>query len=145
MNPVSISKPIAVVAIGALVLSTVAVGWLVLEYERTQVSIDSVNWQVIENGSSVGYVCDGSCVGVPIHTTAGAVVVVPLRLFGTTYPSGLDVHAVSSALDFALVGVYPTIPYNIPQGEYATFNVTVQVPASPGSYDFVGTVSASYA
>ena len=107
-------------------------------------AITSVNWEILENGSSVGYACDGSCVAVPIHTTVGALLVVPLRLFGTTDPSGLTVRSVNPADGFSLIWVYPSVPALVAQSTYGTFNVTLQAPTAAGSYGFVGTIVASY-
>jgi hypothetical protein len=144
MKGLTPARIVPVLAIAALILSAVAVGWLTYGYETTRVSISTVNWQVIANGTSVGYVCDGSCIGSPIATTVGALVTVQLNLYGTTYVSGLTVTSVKAASGFVLLFVDPHLPVVIAQDSYATLNVTMEVPTSAGGYAFMGTVVASY-
>jgi hypothetical protein len=144
MKSLTVGRLVATVAIIALVLSGIAVGWLVYGYETSRVVVNSANWQVFRNGTSEGFVCSGSCLKAPITTAVGALLTLQLGLYGTTSGPGLTVRSVNAPPGFVFVGITPSLPAAVSQGAYSTFNVTVEVPTTAGSYDFMGTVLAAY-
>jgi hypothetical protein len=139
MKGLAARQVIAAIAIAALLLSGLAIGWLVYNYETTHVTIDSTNW-AIRNGTIVGYLCENSCTTTSISTTTGALLTLQVSIYGT----GQTVSAISAEPNFSLVSVFSSTPPTISSPGSVTFNVTVEVPTSAGTYNFVGTIWESF-